>query len=147
MPRAFNRRALDGLFLLGMMSSHFCGCAPPVTPAINRPAAKPRRTSAVPIVILPGPGHSPTWSKLGDPSCAFPKEADAAKIDGAEVVVRVRVRVDGSPQAVQTIEEPGFGFGLAATKCAMTRRYQPATDDNGTPVHAWTPPFRIRFVR
>ena len=87
------------------------------------------------------------WGDPGDPSCGFPVEADAAKIDAAEVVLRVFVRRDGSPQAVQTLEEPGFGFGQAATRCAMARSYVPGTDAQGTPVTAWTPPIHLRFIR
>lgn len=105
------------------------------------------RTPAMPVTMDDGPGTLPKWADPGDPTCAFPKEADPAKIDAADVTVRVLVRADGSPQMVQTIEEPGFGFGPAATRCAMARRYKPATSDRGVPISGWTPPIRIRFVR
>jgi hypothetical protein len=58
-----------------------------------------------------------------------------------------RVRPHGMRAAVRPIEEPGFGFGPAATRCAMARRYRPATDDRSVPIAAWTPPFRVVFVR
>jgi protein TonB len=79
--------------------------------------------------------------------CGFPPAADANKIDGAAVVIRVLVRTSGQAELVQTLEEPGFGFGEEATRCAMSWRYAPATDTRGEPVRAWTPPFRVRFVR
>jgi hypothetical protein len=91
-----------------------------------------------------GPGF---WGFPGDATCAFPKEADQHKVDAAVVTLRVRVGPDGSPLAVQTLEEPGFGFGAAATRCAMARRYTPARDTNGTPFAEWTPPFNLKFVR
>ena len=98
-----------------------------------------------------GPSRAPAtslkWADPGDPICAFPTEADTAKIDAAEVVLRVLVRSDGSPQAVQTLQEPGFGFGAAATRCAMGRRYTPGHDARGLPAAAWTPPLHLRFIR
>jgi hypothetical protein len=94
-----------------------------------------------------GPNRTPVWAYADDANCKFPVEANPAKIDAADVTVRVLVKPDGSPQMVQTIEEPGFGFGPAATRCAMSRRYRPATDAQGAPVSGWTPPIRIRFLR
>lgn len=94
-----------------------------------------------------GPGAPLNWSDPDDHSCEFPREADSAKIDAAEVVIRVLVRSDGSPQAVQTLDEPGYGFGTAATRCAMARKYTPGHDDRGKPIAAWTPPLHLRFVR
>ena len=105
-----------------------CGCS-----------SSPRRAPAVP--------DDPDWAYPGDTSCSFPPEADAAKIDAASVVLRVWVRSDGSPEQVQMIEEPGFGFGPAATLCAMSRTYVPATDEHGEPTTGWTPRIRVRFVR
>jgi hypothetical protein len=110
-------------------------------------APQPRRSPALPQATSAGPGDSPTWSDPEHPACTFPKEADPPRIDAAEVMVRVLVANDGSPRAAQTIDEPGYGFGPAATRCAMSRRYQPATDDRGLPIQAWTPPIRIHFVR
>jgi hypothetical protein len=106
-----------------------------------------RRSAAAPITLYDGPGVPPTWAEPGDTECEFPKEADPAGIDAADVVLRVLVRVDGSPQVVQTLEEPGFGCGPAATRCAMARLYTPATDDQGVPIAGWTPPIHVRFVR
>lgn len=110
-------------------------------------AEQPRRGRAAPIGTYNGETSPPVSSEPLDGACFFPAEADVAKIDAAAVVLRVLVRADGSPELVQTIEEPGFGFGRAATRCAMTRRYVPARDIRGAAVRGWTAPFGVRFVR
>jgi hypothetical protein len=112
------------------------GCAPPS-----------RRSPAVPVANDDGSGTRPRWDSPRDTACDFPKEADAAKIDAARVVLRVLVNVDGSPQAVDLLEDPGFGFGHAASRCALARAYAPGTDDDGAPIPSWTPPFTLRFMR
>ncbi|HYO95649.1 MAG TPA: energy transducer TonB [Polyangiaceae bacterium] len=110
-------------------------------------AEQPPRGPAVPVATYTGETSPPVWSKPLAGACVFPPEADVAKIDGAEVILRVLVRADGSAELVQTIAEPGVGFGRAATRCAMTRRYVPAKDVRGVAVRGWTPPFRVRFIR
>ena len=108
---------------------------------------EPRRASAVPISANDTPDNVNRWDHPDDAACVFPKGADDAKIDAADVVLRVLVRPDGSPQLVQTLEEPGFGFGPAATRCAMARRYAPAMNEQGIAITAWTKPIRIKFLR
>jgi hypothetical protein len=104
-------------------------------------------SAAAPLTTYDGPGAPLVWGLPGDAACSFPTAADTAKIDAAVVTFRVLVGPDGSPQAVQTLEEPGFGFGSAATRCAMARKYSPASDEQGVPYAAWTPPIHLRFVR
>jgi hypothetical protein len=104
------------------------------------------RSHATPIAFPHSQDKLP-WNYPGEPDCAFPNAADAAKIDTAVVAIRVLVKADGSPQKVQTVEEPGSGFGPAAIRCAMARTYEPATDDNGNAIDGWTPPIRIVFRR
>ncbi|HKO50858.1 MAG TPA: energy transducer TonB [Polyangiaceae bacterium] len=118
-----------------------CLCA---LPACDR---QPLAVPALPLTIHDPPGTLPEWTDRGDPTCAFPSEANTAKIASAEVLIRVLVDADGSPKSVQTLKEPGFGFGAAATRCAMAREYEPGRDEFGVAVARWTPPIRLRFVR
>jgi len=109
--------------------------------------SKSERSPALPRSLFETPGEPPKWAEPGDATCGFPSAADAAKIDAAVVVLRVLVGPDGAPKLVQMLEEPGFGFGSAATRCAMARKFEPGSDERGVPVTAWTPPIRIRFLR
>lgn len=93
------------------------------------------------------PAQTPGIDARVHPACAFPSAADAAQIDGARVSVRVLVAKNGKPLAVQTIQEPGFGFGEAAVRCVMSMRFAPALDSNGVSVESWSAPFSIQFVR
>jgi hypothetical protein len=113
-------------------------------PACDR---QPLSVPALPLTIHDPPGTLPEWTDRGDPACAFPAEADTAKIATAEVLIRVLVDADGSPESVQTLKEPGFGFGAAAERCAMAREYEPGRDALGVAVARWTPPIRLRFLR
>ncbi len=79
--------------------------------------------------------------------CPFPSEADAEQIDQAAVTLQVSVRSDGSADAVTVVQDPGYGFGREARKCAMRKRYANALDANGNPVSGTTKPFRVRFNR
>jgi protein TonB len=105
------------------------------------------RSPALPLALFENPGEPPRWADPGDSTCGFPSEAAIAKIDAAAVSLRVLVGADGLPRAVQVLDEPGFGFGSAAARCAMTRKYRSGTDDRGVRVESWTPPIRIRFLR
>ena len=109
--------------------------------------AEPSRRSPATPIAFPHSQDKLAWNYPGDAECAFPRAADPAKIDAAVVAIRVLVKADGSPQMAQTLEEPGFGFGAAAIRCAMARTYEPATDDNGNAIDGWTPPIRIVFRR
>ncbi|MDI3288246.1 energy transducer TonB [Polyangium sp. 15x6] len=89
----------------------------------------------------PGLAGSSAWD------CPFPPEADAEQIDQAVVSIVITVRADGTPQSVNVVNDPGYGFGRAARLCALSRRYTPALDRSGTPRVAATPPIRVRFTR
>jgi protein TonB len=80
-------------------------------------------------------------------SCPFPAEADVDQIDRAVVTLIVTVRVDGTPQSVQVVRDPGHGFGRAARLCALSHRFSPGLDKSGAPTVATTPPFNVRFTR
>jgi periplasmic protein TonB len=79
--------------------------------------------------------------------CDFPTEADLAGIDHAVAIVIVTVKADGHADHVQVIDDPGHGFGRAASACAMKRMYSVARDKHGTPIAADTPPVLFRFTR
>ena len=106
-----------------------------------------QRAPALPLALFETPGEPPSWASSGDATCGFPPAAAPAQIDAAEVSLRVLVGADGLPKAVQLLEEPGFGFGSAAARCAMARKYQSGTDEQGIPIASWTPPIRLRFIR
>jgi len=79
-------------------------------------------------------------------SCPFPAEADTAQVDEAVVTIEVDVRADGSPGGVKVLRDPGNGFGREARRCAMSRRYSSALDDDGNAIAG---PFKVnvRFSR
>jgi protein TonB len=76
--------------------------------------------------------------------CPFPPEADA--IDEAIVELRVFVGANGEAQDAVVITDPGHGFGAAALRCAIGKRWKPALDRHGNPVPA-TAIVRVRFTR
>ena len=78
--------------------------------------------------------------------CAFPIEADKKGIDAAVAVVELTVGADGTPTGGRIVDDPGNGFGPAALRCAMGRRYVPATDAQGVATVA-TAPIRVHFTR
>ncbi len=80
-------------------------------------------------------------------SCPFPPEADAEGRDSAVATIVVTVRPDGSPASVSVIADPGAGFGRAARKCALGRRYVAGLDKDGEKTTTTTPPIRVKFSR
>jgi protein TonB len=117
--------------LTGVPGGTGTGAAPPPAPQ----AAAPDRSQPA---RLEG---SSSWN------CPFPAEADADQIDQAVVTIMVTVRPDGSPLSVNVVKDPGHGFGRAARMCALSRRYSPALDRNGSPTASTTPPINVRFTR
>jgi len=79
--------------------------------------------------------------------CPWPAEADSERIDEQAVVIRVKVRVDGTAASARVVTDPGHGFGQAAVACALTTRFLPARDRTGRPIEAESPPVRVRFTR
>lgn len=82
-----------------------------------------------------------------DWSCPWPREADSADINEQVVLLRVAVQADGAVQAAKILSDPGFGFGQAARACALRTHFEPAQDDAGNSIFAWSPPIRVRFIR
>jgi protein TonB len=103
------------------------------------PASRPTLAGADlarPVTLAAG-----TWV------CPWPPEADAEQIDEQTVVIRVRVRADGTVETAQVIADPGAGFGRAALTCARQTRFEPARGGDGTVVASWSPPIRVHFSR
>jgi protein TonB len=80
-------------------------------------------------------------------SCPFPPEADAEGKDNATVQLIVTVGVDGSPEKVAIVSDPGTGFGRAARACALGRRYKAGLDKDGNATRTTTAPITVRFTR
>ena len=79
--------------------------------------------------------------------CPFPREADAAQVHHAVVMIQVHVKADGSPESVTVLDDPGNGFGREARECAMRKQYAHGLDAEGRPVAGAAKPFRVRFER
>lgn len=79
-------------------------------------------------------------------ACPFP---EGAKVDRAALTVRVLVSPEGS--AVRTVvtstSAPGEGFEDALLSCVDDVVFRPGCDEDGALTTAWTPLFRVRFVR
>lgn len=106
------------------------------------PAAPPSTTAGT------NPDRSqPVTLEADEWHCAWPSEADAEQIDEHTAVIRVAVRPDGSVESASITQDPGFGFGAAAVRCALRTRFVPAKDRQGRPVRAQSSPIRVRFTR
>lgn len=77
----------------------------------------------------------------------WPDEADAEGIDDAVVTIRVFVGANGKPTSAVVLQDPGYGFGKLAKRCAMQQSYTPPLDRGGSPISGKTRPIRIRFER
>ncbi|HVO32024.1 MAG TPA: TonB family protein [bacterium] len=82
-----------------------------------------------------------------DWNCPWPREADQENIDEQTAVVRVFVASNGAVTQASVVEDPGFGFGIAALSCAKRTRFEPARDHDGRAISAASPPIRVRFTR
>jgi protein TonB len=80
-------------------------------------------------------------------NCPFPAAADVAQIDRAVVLVSVTLNTAGKPSRVNILRDPGYGFGAAARRCAYTKSYRPARDEQCRPIASTTPTIRVLFRR
>lgn len=87
--------------------------------------------------------------RIADPPrrCSFPDGEDAKDIEDARVRLVVAVDAAGTAKWVRILDDPGFGFGQAATKCALEMTYLPKQDAQGTPIASVSRPIVIRFQR
>lgn len=89
----------------------------------------------------------PVGPPARDWDCPWPAEAGALSIDEQFVVIRAVVRENGTVTSAELISEPGYGFGEVALACVRRQSFPPATDDDGRPITATSPPIRVRFTR
>jgi periplasmic protein TonB len=75
----------------------------------------------------------------------FPGAATNAGVRHAVVHLFVRVGADGTPLGVKNVDDPGYGFGAAARKCAFQQQFRPARDRVGRPVLGDTALFAVGF--
>ena len=118
--------------LPGLSAEPALAAPPPVTPI-----AAPTPDRSRPATLM----HGELWSW----SCPWPTEADA--IDDAVAVVRITVDPAGRAARVDVVNDPGYGFGREARKCALRETYAPALDRDGRAVLGTTKPIRVRFAR
>lgn len=78
--------------------------------------------------------------------CPFPQEAEDEGIEDARVTLQVEIGADGSMLKTTVVNDPGFGFGHEARRCAMRRRWSSQLDRAGTPV-AGRATVVVHFVR
>ena len=96
---------------------------------------------------LPGDRSHPVGLADEDWRCPWPAEAEAQQIDQQVAAVRVVVRADGTAVSARVVRDPGYGFGSEAVACALRQRFIAATDRDGRPIQAESPPVRVRFTR
>jgi protein TonB len=100
------------------------------------------------------PGNEPGIDRSRAPSvlgalawnCPFPSQADVEGVNSALVTIRVEVDATGRPQRVLVLSDPGHGFGEAARRCALGKRWTPGSDRWGRP-HSAGVNLSVRFVR
>lgn len=118
-------------------------------------ASAPRdaAASAAELVSARGQGSSsaPVLSRaprLGESDPCRGYFPERARVDQAEVALRVRVERDGRVQDVAIAREhpAGQGFGSAARACLLAKRFTPALDRQGREV-AVVSPVTVRFSR
>jgi periplasmic protein TonB len=97
---------------------------------------------------LSGPDRSRAARIAGglDWQCPFPGEADQAGIDRAVATIQVELDAAGRARRVSVVSDPGHGFGAAARRCALSKRWIPALDRNGN-ARASSATLRVRFER
>lgn len=94
----------------------------------------------------PGRACSPRLAGGASWSCPFPREADVDDVNQATVALRVSVNANGSVRDVSVSSEPGYGFGRAAKRCALTKHWAPGLDTTGR-VIGTVAVVNVRFVR
>lgn len=110
--------------------------APPAQPAPGKPPPPKQPSRAAPVSL-----RSEQWN------CPWPDAAADLPLDEQTATIRVTVRADGSVEASEIVEDPGDGFAPAALRCARATRFTPATDADGRPIRAVSPPIRVHFYR
>jgi hypothetical protein len=113
------------------------GSAEPGAGTKPGPAAAPGRDLSRKAALLGGN----SWDR-----CGFPAEADIEQINSARVSLAVTIDLDGHATSATVTQDPGYGFGALAKRCALRERYSPALNKTGEPVTA-TQTIIINFRR
>lgn len=82
-----------------------------------------------------------------DWKCAWPQEAVDQRIYQQTVVIKVIVNPEGRVDQAIVLDDPGFGFGEAAKRCALVTAFSPAVNREGEAIRALSPPIKVRFTR
>jgi protein TonB len=80
-------------------------------------------------------------------TCPWPLTADQLGVNHATAHAIVDADAEGKPLSVRIVDDPGFGFGDEAKRCAMSWRYLPAQDRDGRAIRGATQPFAVQFDR
>lgn len=149
-------------FVTGTADSYVGGVTAPAgtgtTPTYNRAASPTGVPGATGTAKSPPPPVKPVAAQnltrtatiasgVNWSNCPFPPQADIDQVDYAQVTLMVTVRPDGTAQSVRVLTDPGHGFGRAASRCAMSKKYAPALNAQGKAVLGTTPPIRVTFTR
>jgi protein TonB len=102
------------------------------------PPAPPKQDLSRPAGVVVGGG----WN-----DCGFPPEADLEGIDLMKVQLVVTVARDGRAKTVTVLNDPGYGFGAQARRCAMRKQFTPGLNARGEAIETTTPPFMVKFTR
>ncbi len=121
------------------------------TKAVRNPNAKGSASRSVetgPATAAPAVNKSrpPQLAGGGTWSCPFPPEADLDDVNQAVVTLQVSVAVNGAVSSADVRNDPGHGFGRAARRCALTKRWDPGLNTLGQPTAA-TAVVKVRFQR
>ena len=90
---------------------------------------------------------TPVTLSSGAWRCAWPQKAMEQAIFEQSVVLKVVVEANGKVAKVLLLDDPGFGFGEAARRCALQTKFIPAKNHLDQPIRASSPPIRVRFTR
>jgi TonB family protein len=106
---------------------------PPVSMEMQSQSNEPLLEAHGEFLDLSIPGIKyPMCSECPPPE--FSREASAAKVTKATVVLRVTVLPDGNLTEIAVIESPGYGLDQVAWKAVKSWKLKPALDAKGKPV-------------
>lgn len=112
----------------------------------NAVGSSPRGGEATAGSIRPDASRRASIAGDSDWHCPFPSEADQAGVNSASSVLSVRVSRSGSAELVTVLSDPGYGFGAAARRCALGRRYIAAAGPDGRAISDVLV-VKVRFIR
>jgi periplasmic protein TonB len=121
------------------------------TKAVRNPSARGSAMGgtgtgpATPGLVL-RKGRPPRLAGGASWNCPFPPEADLNDVNQALVTLQVSVAANGAVNSADVRNDPGHGFGRAARRCALTKRWDPGLDALGQPTAA-TAVVNVRFQR